>query len=360
MMLDSFWPVFFGHIIALSGQAFLKNPVSKLATNWFGDKERGFATGLGIMSGPSGIFISKILIMTIMQSEDRDPNNQNIAEEHYETFIIVNTIIVVILTLPALILIRDKPPSPPSIVATVPRPTYTFRQAVKLIFTNWNYVLVFINYQLVNTVAIYGGEITTFLKPYPQYDLTSQNVASMLNCFAGIGGSLALGKIIDKHRCMRQAQIWQSVVVCLFILFTYILLNVDCPIWFVIIVITLAGAPMSTISVVSYQFAAEVIYPVNEVFGIGIMNTINKIFTFIVVLISSVMGSNESLIFWACLSILGVIPAYLVKEDFRRLNMKDVGRSQYLFEGDIVKKTYVERGKIMADTTMIIDIDMFN
>jgi MFS family permease len=58
----SFWPVFFGHIISLSGQAFLKNPVNKLTNNWFGDNERGFATGISIMSGPAGIFISKVLI----------------------------------------------------------------------------------------------------------------------------------------------------------------------------------------------------------------------------------------------------------------------------------------------------------
>jgi sugar phosphate permease len=58
----NFWPVFFGHIIALCGQAFLRNPVTKLTNNWFGDNERGIATGISIMSGPAGIFISKVLI----------------------------------------------------------------------------------------------------------------------------------------------------------------------------------------------------------------------------------------------------------------------------------------------------------
>lgn len=79
MLVGSFWPVFFGHIISLSGQAFLKNPVSKLATNWFGDKERGLATGIGIMSGPAGIFISKIMIMSTMSDNDKDIANKVIA-----------------------------------------------------------------------------------------------------------------------------------------------------------------------------------------------------------------------------------------------------------------------------------------
>jgi hypothetical protein len=43
-----FW--YFGHIICLSSGAFLKNPVTKLATNWFGDKERALATSIGVVS----------------------------------------------------------------------------------------------------------------------------------------------------------------------------------------------------------------------------------------------------------------------------------------------------------------------
>jgi len=70
------------------------------------------------------------------------------------------------MVIPALLFIRDKPPSPPSVVATKPRPQYTFKQAAKLIFTNRNYLWIFIHFQLVNTVAVYGGEISTFLEPY--------------------------------------------------------------------------------------------------------------------------------------------------------------------------------------------------
>jgi len=76
-LFGTFIPIFIGHIMSLSGQAFLKNPVSKLATNWFGDKERGIATGIGIMSTPTGIFISNSLIMGLMRTSDRDPANRD-------------------------------------------------------------------------------------------------------------------------------------------------------------------------------------------------------------------------------------------------------------------------------------------
>jgi len=57
-MFTTLWMWFVGHIVCAASQAFLKNPVSKLASNWFGDKERGFATSIGLVSTPLGIFIS--------------------------------------------------------------------------------------------------------------------------------------------------------------------------------------------------------------------------------------------------------------------------------------------------------------
>jgi MFS family permease len=68
---NNIWWWFFGHIICMSAQAYLKNPVTKLASNWFGDKERGMATAIGIVSGPLGIFIGKVLILTNFDNNDK-------------------------------------------------------------------------------------------------------------------------------------------------------------------------------------------------------------------------------------------------------------------------------------------------
>ena len=60
----------------MSGQAYLKNPVTKLASNWFGDKERGIATAIGIVSGPLGIFISQGMILAIFTNDDKLDEDQ--------------------------------------------------------------------------------------------------------------------------------------------------------------------------------------------------------------------------------------------------------------------------------------------
>jgi sugar phosphate permease len=46
--------------------------VSKLAFNWFGDKERGMATAIGSMSMPLGMLMSFILPSTIFDDSDKD------------------------------------------------------------------------------------------------------------------------------------------------------------------------------------------------------------------------------------------------------------------------------------------------
>lgn len=47
----------------------MNNP-SKLASNWFGDKERGIATAVGSMAVPIGMLISFVLPNTIISDQD--------------------------------------------------------------------------------------------------------------------------------------------------------------------------------------------------------------------------------------------------------------------------------------------------
>ena len=91
--------------------------MSRVVTYWFGDTERGIATGVGIMAIPSGIFISKILIMSLMQDGDKLPENRDEALRHYSLFLMINAGIVALFVLPSILLFKNKPMTPPSILA---------------------------------------------------------------------------------------------------------------------------------------------------------------------------------------------------------------------------------------------------
>jgi MFS family permease len=155
---------YFGHMICACSQAFLKNPVSKLASNWFGDKERSLATSIGLVSTPLGIFISQILILLVFDLKDgEDPDEGGPDPEdtraRFNLFMSIISLMTIGLCLPAIILIRDKPPSPPSMVATKPRPVQTFKEAFKGLISSPNYIHIFMYFQCVNMVSIYNSEI---------------------------------------------------------------------------------------------------------------------------------------------------------------------------------------------------------
>ena len=54
------------------------------------------------------------------QNEDGTPNE--VAKRHFDIYITINAIMMICMAAPALFLIREKPPSPPSMVATKSRP----------------------------------------------------------------------------------------------------------------------------------------------------------------------------------------------------------------------------------------------
>lgn len=120
------WWWYFGHIVSVASGSLIRTSTSKLASNWFGDKERGFATAVGICSVPFGILISKILTLVIFDDEDKhDGDNGRTWEEtngRFGNFILIQCILSIGLVVPSILLIRNKPPSPPSMVATKPRP----------------------------------------------------------------------------------------------------------------------------------------------------------------------------------------------------------------------------------------------
>jgi MFS-type transporter involved in bile tolerance (Atg22 family) len=162
----------------------------------------------------------------------------------------------------------------------------------------------------------------------------------MLNCVAGIAGSIMLGKYLDKYKWFKGFQIMLGIAIPISILITFLLLHFNAPNIVVVIISILAGAPLSSVSVVSYQFAAEVVYPVSEVQAVSMMNVVNKLVTlFVVKLTTALVDDTPSHIYymygfilWITLPIIGLIPAFLVEEDLRRLNMKDVQKSNYVEE----------------------------
>ncbi|CDW80057.1 UNKNOWN [Stylonychia lemnae] len=100
--------MFPGTILCSMAQVFFLNTGSRLATVWFGDKERALATAVGGLSLPIGCVLGFIVPALFFGGEG---DKQKV----FYKYILVQNIIVTVLSLPIIFVAKDKPSLPPSI-----------------------------------------------------------------------------------------------------------------------------------------------------------------------------------------------------------------------------------------------------
>ena len=96
-----------GTSIAALGQVFFINSSSKLATTWFGDKERGLATALGGLALPIGCIVGFALPALMISDElAKKPEEGKVK---FAEYLLVQNIMASIGTVPTLLFSREKP-----------------------------------------------------------------------------------------------------------------------------------------------------------------------------------------------------------------------------------------------------------
>jgi hypothetical protein len=93
------------------------------------------------------------------------------------------------------------------------------------------------------------------------------------------------------------------------------------------------------------------------------MNVINKLLTFghaqLVGKITDDTPENINYLYgfilWICLPLVALIPAFLVEEDLRRLNMKEVQQSEYVEERAILALNPQEKQNFMREHNIIAE-----
>ena len=96
------------------------------------------------------------------------------------------------------------------------------------------------------------------------------------------------------------------------------------------------------------------------------MNVINKLLTFgHVQLVEGITDDTPEhinylygFLLWICFPLIGLIPAFFVEEDLRRLNMKDVEKSQYVEEKVLLQKDDAERKRFYRENKIIAADDV--
>lgn len=141
------------------------NLPSKVASNWFGDKERATASSLGALS----VFIGAMIAFTLPQFIFENDYSQNLPQGRRDfcMFLMIQTLLISVFTIPALSFVKEEPPSPPSIVANDTNNDMGLKEGLKELATNKNYIFMFLIYLLIYGIhasmgAVYANLAATY------------------------------------------------------------------------------------------------------------------------------------------------------------------------------------------------------
>jgi MFS family permease len=224
-------------------------------------------------------------------------------------------------------------------------------------------------------VGIYNQEIEPFTNAY-EFTIELRTAAQTLNPVAAIIGSIYIGRLLDKYKCFKLAQILVALAMSIGILLTFLFLHFDVSDYMVLLVAICMGVPTTVISVISFQFISEVSYPVAEYQVISLLSMFNKFFSLGFAKLNTAFTDPERMpdntgymygfILWIFMPLIGLIPAFLVEEDLRRLNLKEVKQSEYVEETELLTKTEIERTdfakthKIIANPIVLEELFLIN
>ncbi|CDW89422.1 major facilitator superfamily protein [Stylonychia lemnae] len=336
--------------ICASSQPFLLNNPSKVASNWFGDKERGIATAIGSMAIPVGTLISFIMPNAFISNDDMADIEK--ATRNFEIYVIVQTAIITVLCIPALIFTQEEPPSPPSVIANETNNKMGMAEGVKELFTNRNYIILFLIFNFIYGIhSSIGGTIASVASGYG-YGVSACSTMCFVYLTGGIFNSFFLGVILDKYQAYRKL----VMIVCVVSVISCGIHLVALPtgnVLFESFAMMLVGAAVLPITNISYSFAVELTFPVPEVITNGMMISISLVWGVSLGILCQALADIDpryTLAFWTLSSIIALILSCFLKQELRRLDLDDVKNSEYIEDDEFRRQSYEQREAFLRES----------
>ena len=143
-------------------------------------------------------------------------------------------------------------------------------ESLKELFANKNYVMLFLCFNfLYGLYSAIAASISSFTTPYG-FGASDNSIICLVFLISGILFSFFIGTILDKYQCYRKSLIG----ICFGSLATLSLTFYGLPTGRLIteaVIMMLTGAAIIPIVTIAFSLAAELTYPVPEVYSIGTM-----------------------------------------------------------------------------------------
>jgi MFS family permease len=238
-------------------------------------------------------------------------------------FIWVQCLIATFAVLILLVFVQDKPPSPPSLSATIQESQFDFKREFNTLVKNKNYVLLTIGFSCfyANTATL-SAVVSALTSPFG-FGIKDNAIFGASFILCGIIGSALVGALIDKYPRFRKTLVLLGSAGTLFFFLCFF-----APQSHSVLVLALNFGAIGLFAIpilpVCFAFAVELTYPMPEAMSNGMMLLPSKIYGAILGVIAGHLAEINPLytIFLFMLNTaITTIAALFIKEDLRRINM---------------------------------------
>ncbi|XP_039873644.1 feline leukemia virus subgroup C receptor-related protein 1 [Simochromis diagramma] len=315
-------------VICSVAQVFILGLPSRVASVWFGPREVSTACATAVLGNQLGTAIGFLLPPVLVPNtpDNVELTGHNIMIMFYGTAA-VSTVLFVL----AVIVIKDRPPLPPSQAQAVlpdsPPEDYSYKQSILNLVKNKAFVLLLITYGIM-TGSFYS--VSTLLNQMIMVCYENQNQElnagriGLTLVVAGMVGSILCGLWLDRTKLYKITTLIVyilSFVGMLVFTFTLDLKNIH----LVFVTAGVLGFFMTGYLPLGFEFGVEITYPESEGTSSGLLNAFAQIFGIIFTLIQGKLttdhGPLSGNLFLCAWIFLGIILTALIKSELKRHNV---------------------------------------
>ncbi|XP_005813181.1 feline leukemia virus subgroup C receptor-related protein 1-like [Xiphophorus maculatus] len=332
---DRFGVTVTAQVICSVAQVFILGLPSRIASVWFGPREVSTACATAVLGNQLGTAIGFLLPPVLVPNtpEDLERTGRNISKMFYGTAAVSTGLFVL-----TVIVIKDKPPLPPSqaqaVLPGVSLDNYSYKQSIINLIKNKAFVLLLISYGIL-TGSFYS--VSTLLNQiilhyFQGQELNTGRIGLTL-VLAGMVGSILCGLWLDHTKTYKVTTLvvyLLSFVGMLVFTFTMDLNNI----YLVFFTAGVLGFFMTGYLPLGFEFGVEITYPESEGTSSGLLNAFAQLFGIIFTLIqgwlTTAFDPLAGNVFLSAWILLGVILTALIKSELKRHNVNMATESKAL------------------------------
>nr|XP_020442267.1 feline leukemia virus subgroup C receptor-related protein 1 [Monopterus albus] len=332
---ELFGVTFTAQVICSVAQVFILGLPSRIASVWFGPREVSTACATAVLGNQLGTAIGFLLPPVLVPNTPNDVQltGRNISIMFYGTAAVSTGLFIL-----TVIVIKDRPPRPPSQAQAVlpdsPPEDYSYKQSILNLMKNKAFVLLLISYGIM-TGSFYS--VSTLLNQmilayYENQELNAGRIGLTL-VVAGMVGSILCGVWLDYTKMYKMTTL--IVYSLSFLGMAVFTLTLDLSsIYLVFFTAGALGFFMTGYLPLGFEFGVEITYPESEGTSSGLLNAFAQIFGIIFTLIqgklTTVYKPLAGNLFLCAWIFLGTLLTALIKSELKRHNVNLGADSNHL------------------------------